>query len=66
VQGVVVLDAIIGVEGCVSRLSVNRGVDPRLDLAALLSVMSWRFSPARLDDRPAPVIMTVTVRFSLR
>lgn len=66
VQGVVVLDATIGAGGCVGRLSVVRGVDPRLDLAALLAVMRWRFSPTLVDGRPAAVVMTATVQFSLQ
>lgn len=66
VQGVVVLESTIGAGGCVGRLHVVRGVDPRLDLAALLAVMRWRFSPTLLDGRPVPVIMTVTVQFTLR
>lgn len=66
VQGLVVLDAIIGGAGCVGRLRVVRGLDPRLDLAALLAVMRWRFSPTLVDGRPMPVTMTVTVQFSLR
>lgn len=66
VQGDVVLEATIGAGGCVGRLHVIRGVDPRLDLAALLAVMRWRFSPTLVDGRPMTVIMTATVQFSLR
>lgn len=66
VEGIVVLDATIGAGGCVGRLSVVRGVDPRLDLAALLAVMRWRFSPTLVDGRPAAVVMTATVQFSLQ
>ena len=66
VQGIVVLDATIGTGGCVGRLSVVRGVDPRLDLAALLAVMRWRFSPTLVDGRPAAVVMTATVQFSVQ
>jgi hypothetical protein len=33
--------------------------------AALDAVRQWRFSPVRLNDPPVPVVMTVTVTFTL-
>jgi TonB family protein len=66
VQGVVILDALITPEGCVSELGVRRSVHPQLDFAALRAVMGWRYTPTILDGVPIPVIMTVTVNFSLQ
>jgi protein TonB len=37
-----------------------------LDQAALDAVRQWRFTPTLLNGVPVPVIMTVTVNFSLR
>jgi TonB family protein len=66
VQGIVVLEALITTEGCVSELGVARSVHPQLDFAALRAVMGWRYAPALVDGVPAPVFMTVTVNFTLQ
>ena len=36
-----------------------------LDQGALDAVRQWEFEPARLDDKPVAVIMTVTVPFAV-
>jgi TonB family protein len=66
VQGAVLLEATIGTRGCVSDLQVRSGVDPRLDLSALLSVLKWRYTPTTIGGVTVPVSMTVTVQFTLR
>lgn len=45
---------------------VLRSVQLPLDLAALKAVSGWRFEPTLLDGEPVPVIMTVTVNFTLQ
>jgi protein TonB len=37
-----------------------------LDDAAIEAVRQWVFTPTLLDGVPVPVIMTVTVNFSLK
>jgi len=37
-----------------------------LDDAAVKAVHAWRFTPARLYGQPVPVVMTVTVNFTLQ
>jgi len=64
VQGVVILEAIIGVDGKVQRARVLRS-EPLLDQAALNAVQSWEYTPTLLSGRPVPIIMTVTVQFRL-
>ena len=64
VQGVVILEAIIGADGRVQQAHVLRSV-PLLDEAALNAVQSWVYTPTLLDGRPVPIIMTVTVNFRL-
>ena len=66
VSGLVVLDATITVEGCVSALRVLHGAEPLLDVEALRAVSAWRYTPTLLDGVPVPVAMTVTVNFKLR
>ncbi len=65
VQGVVIIEAIIGVDGNVENARVIRSI-PLLDDAALDAVRSWVYTPTLLNGRPTPVIMTVTVQFKLQ
>jgi TonB family protein len=64
VQGVVIVEVIIDTQGRVSEAKVIRSI-PLLDQAALDAVRQWRFTPTILNGQPAPVIMTVTVNFTL-
>lgn len=59
-----ILEARIGVEGKVTHARVLRSV-PLLDQAALDAVMQWEFQPTLLNGQPVPVMMTVTVQFTL-
>ena len=65
VTGIVVLEAIIGVDGTVTDTKVVRGVQ-LLNDAAQTAVRQWRFEPTYLNGAPVPVIMTVTVSFNLQ
>ena len=65
VQGVVILEATIGPTGAVTDVNVLRSV-PLLDEAAIAAVRQWQYTPTLLNGVPVPVIMTVTVNFSLR
>jgi len=64
VQGIVIIEAIIGVDGSVEEARILRPV-PLLDQAALDAVTQWRYSPTLLNGQPVRVVMTVTVTFSL-
>jgi protein TonB len=39
---------------------------PLLDQAAIDAVRQWTYTPTLLNGVPVPVIMTVTVNFTLR
>jgi periplasmic protein TonB len=65
VQGVVIVEATIAVDGRVESARVLRSI-PLLDDAALDAVKQWRYQPTIVDGVAVPVIMTVTVQFSLR
>ena len=65
VEGVVIVEAIIGIDGRVEQARVLRS-QPLLDGAALAAVRQWEFSATTLNGVPVPVIMTVTVNFTLR
>ncbi len=64
VQGVVIIEATIGPNGRVQDARVLRSI-PLLDAAALDAVRQWEFTPTLLNGVPVPVIMTVTVQFTL-
>jgi protein TonB len=65
VQGVVILEAVIGPDGRVREARVLRSI-PLLDQAALEAVRQWEFTPTLLSGVPVPVVMTVTVSFTLK
>jgi len=65
VQGVVILEAVIGVDGRVREARVLRSI-PLLDQAALDAVRQWVYTPTLLNGVPVPIVMTVTVTFTLR
>jgi TonB family protein len=64
VQGVVMLEALIDEDGNVANARVLRSI-PLLDAAALGAVSQWQFTPTEVDGRRVPVLMTVTVNFTL-
>ena len=64
VQGIVIAEAVIGVDGKVTDVRIVRSVAP-LDQAAIEAVRQWEFTPTLLNGVPVPVIMTVTVNFTL-
>jgi protein TonB len=65
IEGTVILEALIDVDGAVRKVRVLRSV-PLLDTAAIDAVRQWRFTPTRLNGDPVPVVMTVTVTFKLQ
>ena len=65
VQGIVIIEATIGPDGAVKDAKVLRSI-PLLDGAALEAVRQWVFTPTLLNGVPVPVIMTVTVQFTLQ
>jgi TonB family protein len=64
VQGIVIVEATIGADGKVADARVLRSAPP-LDQAALDAVRQWEFEPTTVDGVPTPIIVTVTVNFSL-
>lgn len=63
-QGIVIIEATIGADGQTMNARVLRSI-PLLDQAALDAVRQWQHSPSLLNGVPVPVIMTVTVVFTL-
>jgi len=65
VMGVVIVEVTVDGKGLVVNTKVLRSV-PLLDQAALDAVRQWQFTPTLLNGSPVPVIMTVTVNFTLQ
>lgn len=65
VSGIVIVEALISATGCVSSAAVLRSADLRLDWAALRTIVQWQYTPTLVNGTPIPVIMTVTVTFTL-
>jgi periplasmic protein TonB len=63
-QGLVIIEATIDERGNVTRAQILKSI-PLLDDAALTAVRQWKFSPTLLNGVAVPIVMTVTVNFSL-
>ena len=64
-QGTVVLWAVIGVDGRVRDIRINRSLGMGLDEKAVEAVRNWRFEPGRKDGVPVAVQVGVEVNFRL-
>lgn len=64
IQGPVVLDALVGQDGAVEKLSTISG-DPQLAAAASDAVRQWRFKPFLRNGSPEEFQTQITVSFRL-
>ena len=64
VTGIVLLEALIGVDGRTTVLEVTRSV-PMLDKSAIAAVEQWEYTPTVVDGVTVPVVMTVTINYTL-
>jgi periplasmic protein TonB len=64
IQGVVVLEALIGKDGSIQNLHVISG-HPMLTNAALEAVKEWKYRPYNLNGEPVEVETTINVNFTL-
>lgn len=62
--GLVILQAVIDERGEVREVTVLRS-DPLFDEAARAAVRQWRFTPTLLNGQAVPVVMSVTVTFTV-
>jgi TonB family protein len=65
IEGTVLLNAIIGMEGTVLDIRVINEPNPELERAALDAVRKWRYLPTLLNGEPVEVVTTITVNFRL-
>ena len=64
VSGIVILDVLVGVDGRTSVLEVLRSV-PMLDESAIEAVEQWEYEPTVVDGVTMPVVLAVTVNYTL-
>ncbi len=64
IQGVVILQAVIGKDGSITGLHIVSG-HPMLAPAALAAVKEWRYKPYILNGEPVEVETTINVNFTL-
>ncbi|MBV9086323.1 MAG: energy transducer TonB, partial [Acidobacteriaceae bacterium] len=61
----VVLWVVIGPDGRVHEVKVSRPLGLGLDEKAVEAVRQWKFEPARKDNQPVPVQVSIEVSFRL-
>jgi len=64
-SGVVILEAVVGEDGKVRSARVLRSI-PLLDQAAINAVQQWEYTPTLVNGVAVPIVMTVTVNFTLK
>jgi protein TonB len=65
VEGVVVLEGTVNVNGSIENIHVVEGHAFLID-AALKAVKKWKYRPAILNGQPTPCPVTISVRFNLK
>ncbi len=63
ISGVVLIGLTVSSHGLPVNVHVVRSVDKDIDQSAVDAVREWRFEPARKDDKPVAVRLTVEIRF---
>ncbi len=66
IHGTVVLEVVIGTDGCTEDVRVIRKLHPELDRIAKEAVGSWKFHPAMKNGRPVRVKVAASVEFEER
>jgi TonB family protein len=66
VQGSVLLECVVDVDGTVSDARVERSLDPVLDIQALNAARQWQFEPGTKDGMPVPVVVVIELTFTLK
>lgn len=65
VSGDVTMDALIDASGNVTQVKATSGPGLLRD-AAIAAVLQWKYEPARLNGKPLPTRLTVTLKFRIR
>lgn len=64
VEGIVILEATVDERGRVTAVRVLRSI-ALLERAAIEAVSGWAYEPTLLNGVPVPVLITISVRFTI-
>jgi TonB family protein len=62
---VVIVEALVDVNGSVESVNVVGSTSSLLDKAATDALKQWRYAPLIIADRATPFVVTVTFNFRL-
>jgi TonB family protein len=65
INGIVILEVVIGRDGLVKKASILKPLPFGLDQAAIDAVTQWKFKPGTLNDKPVDVIFNIVINFKL-
>jgi TonB family protein len=66
IEGIVLLEGVVGLDGRVRSLRVVKGIGFGLDENALVAVREWRFAPGARGGKLVEMTAAVSVEFDLR
>ena len=66
VEGHVIVEAVVLVDGKVGAVRVIRSLHPDLDASAIATIRAWEFRPGKLRGSPVPVVVEVDLTFTLK
>jgi protein TonB len=68
VQGTVAMDAVVREDGTVGDVTITQSLDEEygLDQEAVKALKQWQFKPGTKNDTPVPVVVNVTMSFTLK
>ena len=62
-NGVVIMKALIGLDGYITDITIDNAAHPELASAAVTAVREWKFTETLLNCQPIEVGMTISVNF---
>ena len=66
IEGLVILEAVVGIDGKATDMRVVFGLHDSLDHEAREAVKKWRFKAGTLDGTPVPTIVSIQMSSTLR
>ncbi len=64
-SGTVIVHTVIDTSGRAASIMIVRPLDDGLDEAAVKAIRTWRFTPAKMNQEPVAVPVTIEVTFHM-